>query len=83
MVKEYIRNCYMVLNMRKQNIKINSVLKVLITSHVKGIRNNQIMKLYGYSISLYDTTVNKLNRRGLSNTVGHERLPKKSQVMRY
>ena len=55
----------------------------LITSHVKGTRNNQIMKFYGYSVSLYDTVIDKLNRRGLSNTVGRERLPKNSQVMRY
>ena len=41
------------------------------------------MKFYGYSISLYDTAFDKLNRRGLSKTVGRERLPKKSQVMRY
>ena len=60
-----------------------SAPRPLITRHVKGTRNNQIMKLYGYSVSLYDTAVNKLNRRGLSNTVGRECLPKKSQVMWY
>ena len=38
------------------------------------------MKFYGYSISLYDTAINKLDRRSLSNTVGRERLTKKSQV---
>ena len=48
----------------------------LITSHVKGTRNNRIMKFYGYSVSLYDTAINKLNRRGLSNTAGCEHLPK-------
>ena len=58
-------------------------LTPLITSHMKGTRNNQIMKFYSYSISLYDIVVNKLNRRGLSNTAGHESLPKKSQVMQY
>ena len=55
----------------------------LITSHVKGMRNNWIMKFYSYSVSLYDTTIDKLNSPGLSNNAGHERLPKKSQVMRY
>ena len=55
----------------------------LITSHVKGTHNNQIMKFYGYSVFLYDTAVNKLSKCGLSNAVGRERLPKKSQVMRY
>ena len=55
----------------------------LITSHMKGTRNNQIMKFYGYSVSLYDTAIDKLNRHGLSNTAGRERLPKKSQVMGY
>ena len=44
----------------------------LITSHVKGIRSNQIIKFYGYFVSLYDTAIDKLNRRGLSNTVGCE-----------
>ena len=42
----------------------------LIISHVKGTRNNRIMKFYNYSVSLYDTAVEKLNRRGLSNTAG-------------
>ena len=55
----------------------------LITSHVKGTRHNRIMKFYGYSISLYDTAIDKLNRSGLSNTVFHECLPKKGQVIRY
>ena len=55
--------------------------RLLITSHVKGTCNNRIIKIYGYSISLYDTAVDKLNRHGLSNTAGRERLPKKSQVM--
>ena len=41
------------------------------------------MKFYGYSVSLYDTALDKLNRRGLSNTASRERLPKKSEVMRY
>ena len=45
--------------------------------------NNQIMKCYGCSVSLYDTAVNKLNRRDLSNTASRERLPKKSQVTWY
>ena len=36
------------------------------------------MKFYGYSISLYDTAVDKLNKRGFSNTASRERLPKKS-----
>ena len=55
----------------------------LITSHVKGMRNNRIMKFYGYSVSLYDTTVDKLYSPGLSNNAGRECLPKKSQLMRY
>ena len=38
---------------------------------------------YGYSVSLYDTTVNKLNKHGLSNTASLECLPKKSQIMQY
>ena len=58
-------------------------LRPLITSHMKGTGNNQIMKFYSYPVSLYDTAVDKLNRRGLSNTVGHECLPKKSQVKWY
>ena len=44
----------------------------LITSHVKGTRNNWIVKFYGYSVSLYDTAIDKLNRHGLSNTAGRE-----------
>ena len=57
--------------------------RILITSHVKGTRNNQIMKFYSYSVSLYDTAVDKLNGRGLSNAVGRELPSKKSQVMQY
>ena len=56
----------------------------LIKSHVKGTHNNQIMKFYGYSVSLYDTAVDKLNRCSLSNTVGRELTPErlpKSQVI--
>ena len=60
-----------------------SAPRSLITSHVKGTRNNQIMKFYGYSGSLYETAVDKLNRCGLSNTASRERLPKKSEVMQY
>ena len=41
------------------------------------------MKFYGYSVYLYDTAVNKLNKSGLSSTAGRECLPKKSQVMQY
>ena len=52
----------------------------LITSHVKDTRNNWIMNFYSYYVSLYDTAINKLNRRGLSNTVDRERLPKKTKV---
>ena len=55
-------------------------LRPLITSHMKGTRNNWIMKFYGYIVSLYDTAIDKLNRCGLSNTAGHEHLPKQSQV---
>ena len=60
-------------------------LTPLITSYVKGTCNNQIMKFYGYSASLYDTGDDKLNRRGLiiSSTAGREHLPKYSQVMWY
>ena len=47
------------------------------------MRNNRIMKFYGYSVSLYDTTVDKLNNPGLSNNAGREYLLKKSQVMQY
>ena len=50
----------------------------LITSHVKGTRNNRVMKFYSYFVSLYDTAVDKLNRRDLSNIAGRERLLKKS-----
>ena len=57
--------------------------KPLITSHMKRTRNNQTIKFYDYSVSLYDTAIDKLNRRGLSNTAGREHLPKKSQVMWY
>ena len=57
--------------------------RLLITSYVKGTRNNRIMKFYGYSVSLYDITIDKLNGHSLSNTSDRERLPKKSQVMRY
>ena len=60
-----------------------STPRPLITSHLKGTRNNRIKKFYGYSVSLYGTAVDKLNRCGLGNTAGHERHPKKSQVMRY
>ena len=55
----------------------------LITSHVKGMRNNWIMKFYGYSVSLYDTTIDKFNSPSLSNNAGRECLLKMSQVMRY
>ena len=58
-------------------------LRALITIHMKGILNNWIMKFYSFSVSLYDTAVDKLNRHGLSDTAGHERLPKKVKVMRY
>ena len=51
----------------------------LITSHVKGSRNNRIMKFNSYSVSLYDTTVNKLNRRGLSNTAAWSCTPAKEE----
>ena len=57
--------------------------RALITSHVKGTLNSQIMEFYGFSISLYDTTVDKLNGHGLSNTAYCERLPKKTKVTRY
>ena len=50
--------------------------RVLITSHMKGIRNNQIRQFYGFSISLYDLDIDKLNGRGLSNTWCHEFLAK-------
>ena len=40
----------------------------LITSHMKGMCNNWIMKFYGFSISLYDNSVDKFNRHGLSST---------------
>ena len=29
--------------------------RALITSHVKGTRNNRIRKFYSFSVSLYDT----------------------------
>ena len=45
------------------------------------MHNNQIMKFYGYSFSLYDTTIDKLNSPGLSNNAGRECLLKKSQVI--
>ena len=38
------------------------------------------MKFYSYTVCLYDTAIDKLNRCGLSNTAGHEHLPKQSQV---
>ena len=38
--------------------------RLLIASHMKGTHNNRILKFYGYSVSLYDTTIDKLNRRG-------------------
>ena len=60
-----------------------SAPRPLITSYVKGTRNNQIMMFYSYFVSLYNTAIDKLNRHGLSNTASRERLPKKSQVMRY
>ena len=49
----------------------------------EGTPNNEIMKFYGYSVSIYDTAIDKLNKQGLSNTAAHERLPKKRQVMQY
>ena len=60
-----------------------SAPRLLITSHVKGTHNNQIMKFYGYSVSLYYTAIDKLYSHGLSKTSGHKYLPKKTKVMRY
>ena len=55
----------------------------IITSHMKDTCNNQIMKFYGFSISLYDTAINKLNDSGLSNTTHCKHLPKKTKVTQY
>ena len=52
----------------------------LITNHVKGMRNNRIGHSFTPPPFLYTTfAVDKLNRRGLSNTARLERLPKKTK----
>ena len=56
------------------------LLRALVTSHVKGTHNNRIRQFYGNSVSLYDTSVNKLNWHDLSNTALYEHLPKKTKV---
>ena len=50
----------------------------LITSHVKGMRNNQIRQFYGRPFLYTTLAVDKLNGHGLSNTARRERLPKKT-----
>ena len=51
----------------------------LITSHVKGMRNNQIRQFYGPSIFCTTFAVDKLNGRFLSNITRCEHLPKKTK----
>ena len=56
--------------------------RALITSHTKGMCNNRIRQFYGPF--LYMTpAIDKLNGHGLSNTVHHEHLPKKTKVTQY
>ena len=55
----------------------------LITSYVKVTCNNWISKFYGFSVSLCDTAVDRLNGCGLRNTVHCKCMPKKTKVMRY
>ena len=64
-------------------LRVCPPLRPFIASHMTGTCNNRIMRFYTYSVSLYNTAIDKLNRRGLSNTLGRKCLSKKSQVMRY
>ena len=51
----------------------------LITSHVKGMRNNRIRQFYGPPFLYMTLAVDKLDGRGLSNTARHGRLSKKTK----
>ena len=56
-------------------------LRALITSHVKGMCNNQIRQFYGFLFLYMTLAVDKLNGCGLRNTVHRECLPKKTKVV--
>ena len=56
------------------SVRVCVCSKAINNKSLEGTRNKWIMKFYGYSISLYDTAIDKLNSRGLSNTAGHEHL---------
>ena len=58
-----------------------SAPRVLITSHVKGTRNNWIWQFYGFLFLYMTLAVDKLNGCGFSNTACRECLPKKTKVM--
>ena len=60
--------------------------RVLITSHLKHMRNNHIKQFYGFSVSIYmymTLAVDKLNGRGLSNNAHRERLLKENEMTWY
>ena len=56
-------------------------LRALTASHVKGMHNN--WKSSFIAFPFLSLAINKLNGHGLSNTVCHECLPKKTKVMQY
>ena len=58
-------------------------LRAVITSHVKGMRNNQIRQFYSFSVSLYNTNRQYIECGGFSNTACNEHLPKKTTLTWY
>ena len=63
-----------------QMLCVSTPLRKLITIHVKYMRNNQITAFPFLYITL---AMDKLNGRGLNNTVHCEHLPKKTKVTQY
>ena len=59
-------------------------MRALITIHIKGMHNNWLNQFYtAFQFPYMILAINKVDGRGLSNTVCHEYLAKKTKVMWY